>query len=118
MLGQDRFNNGAFRQRFTGLRWLLALGLVVVHMKAQDVQVFDGVGDGVGVELLLEDVFGSPIGRLFSLDLLVTRVLLKDGGTRKTKELRVGKKFLDGLVVLPKLGAVALVEDEDDALLA
>ena len=28
-------------------------------MEAQDVPVFDGVGDGVGVELLLEDVFGG-----------------------------------------------------------
>jgi hypothetical protein len=40
-----------------GLGRVLAFGLEVVHMEAQHVGVFDGVGDGVGVQLLLEQVF-------------------------------------------------------------
>ena len=35
-------------------------------MEAQDVAVFDGVGDGVGVELLLEDVGFHLLNGLFS----------------------------------------------------
>ena len=54
---------------------VLALGLEVIDVEAQDVPVLDGVGDGVGVELLLEEVLRGLHGGLRVLDLLLRRHL-------------------------------------------
>ena len=53
-----------------------------------------------------------------ALDLLVAGVLLEDGRAGEAEELGVGEELLDGLVVVAELRAVALVEDEDHALVA
>ena len=50
--------------------------------------------------------------------LLVAGVLLEDGRAGEAEELGVGEELLDGLVVVAELRAVALVEDEDHALVA
>jgi hypothetical protein len=97
---------------------LATFRLVVIDMEAQDVAVFDGVGDGVGVQLLLEDVGRSLVGRLLAFDLLIAGVLLEDRRAGKAEQLGVGEEFLDGLVVVAELRAVAFVEDEDHALVA
>ena len=101
-----------------GLGSVLAFGLVVVDVEAEDVPVLDGVGDGVGVELLLEEVLRGLERRLLALDLLVGGVCLEDRRAGEAEELGVGEELLDGLVVLAELRAVAFVEDEDDALVA
>jgi len=59
VLGQNRLNNGFLGQRLARLGFVFAFGLVIVNMEAQDVAVFDSVGDGVDVQLLLEDVLGG-----------------------------------------------------------
>ena len=87
-------------------------------MKPQHVPVLDRVGDGVGVEPLLEEVLGRLHGGLLGLDLLRGGVFLEDGRAGETEELRPGEELFDGLVVLAELGAVALVEDEGDAFFA
>ncbi len=84
-------------------------------MEAQDVPVVDGMGDGVGVELLREEVFRGAHGGLRVLDFLERGVRLEDGRAGEAEELGLGEELLDGLVVFPELRAVALVEDEDDA---
>jgi hypothetical protein len=53
-----------------GLGGFLPFRLEVVDVEAQDVAVLDGVGDGVGVELLLEEVRRGAHGGLGVLDLL------------------------------------------------
>ena len=78
----------------------------------------DGVRDGVGVQLLLEDVAGGLVGADGAVDLGVAGVLLEDGRAGEAEQLRLGKERLDGLVVVAELGAVALVEDDDQALVA
>jgi hypothetical protein len=84
-------------------------------VEAQDVAVLDGVGDGVGVELLLEEVRRGAHGGLGVLDLLQGGIGLEDGRAGEAEELGLGEERFDGLVVLAKLRAVAFVEDEDDA---
>ena len=49
MLGQNGFDDGFLGQRFPRLGLVLALGLVIVDMEAQDVTVLDGVRNGVDV---------------------------------------------------------------------
>jgi len=49
VLGQNGVDNGAFGEALAGLGRAFPLGLEVVHMEAQNVRVFDGVGDGVRV---------------------------------------------------------------------
>ena len=56
MLVEDGVDDGLLGERFARLEGVLAFGLVVVDVEAEDVAVFDGVGDGVGVQLLLEEV--------------------------------------------------------------
>ena len=60
VLGEDGIDDGALGERLARLGRLLAVGLVVVDVEAQDVAVFDGVGDGVGVQFLLEEVLRGP----------------------------------------------------------
>src|SRR5690554_8149782 len=84
-------------------------------MKAQHVFIFNGVGDGVGVQLLLKYVLGGFIGFALVLPHFVGGVFVEDGGAGEAKELGVRKKLLDGFVVFAKLGAVAFVENKDDA---
>ena len=76
------------------------------------------MGDGVGVELLIEEVVGSSKGGDVSLDLPGGRIVLKDRGASEAEELGVREEILDGLVVLTELGTVALVEDEDHPLVS
>ena len=101
-----------------GLGGVLAVGLVVVDVKAQDVAVLDGVGDGVFVQRLLEEVLRGLEGLHVALDALVAGVFLEDRRAGEAEELGLGEELLDGLVVVAELRAVAFVEDEDDALVA
>ncbi len=116
VLGEDGFDDGFFCQRFAGLGRVLAFRLEEVDVEAQDVTVLDGVGDGVGVQLLLEQVCRGAHGSGGVLDLLLRGIGLKDGCAGEAEELGLGEERFDHLVVLAELRAVALVEDEDDAL--
>ena len=118
VLFQDGLDDGALGEGFAGLGQCVAGRFEVVHMEAEDVPVFDGVGDGVGVELLLEKLDGGLHGGLLVLDFHAAGVFLKDGRAGEAEELGLGKEFFDGLVVLAELGAVAFVKDEDDAFFA
>ena len=97
---------------------MVPLGLVIIDMEAQHIAIFDGVGDGVGVQLLLKDVLGGFIRRRLAFDLLIAGVFVEDRRAGEAEQLGVGEEFLDGLVVLAELRAVAFVEDEDHALMA
>lgn len=114
---EDRFHHFLLGQSLAGFD-RRALGLVVIHVEAQHVAVVDGMGDGVGVELFAEDVGGGDHAGLLPLDGAVGGVLLEDRRAGEAKELGLRKELADGPVVLAKLGAVALVEDKDDALVA
>ena len=103
---------------WAGLEGGGVLWLVVVDVETEDVPILDRVGDGVGVEILLEEVLGGSKGGDVSLDLLDGRVVVEDRGASEAEELGVREELLDGLVVLAELRAVALVEDEDHPLLA
>ena len=87
-------------------------------MEAQDVAVFDGVGDGVFVQRLLEEVLRGLERLNVAFDALVAGVLLEDRRAGEAEELGLGEELLDGLVVVAELRAVAFVEDEDHALVA
>ena len=56
MLVEDGLGDGLFGEGLAGLQGRRVLWSVVVDVEAEDVPVLDGVGDGVGVELLLEEV--------------------------------------------------------------
>jgi hypothetical protein len=62
-------------------------------VETKDVPVLDGMGDGVGVELLLEKVLGRIHGGLLGLNLLRGGVFLKDGRARETEELGLGEEL-------------------------
>ncbi len=72
-------------------------------MKAQDIAIFDGVGDGVGVQLFVEDILGGLEGGNLALHLLAGGVGIKYRRAGEAEELGLGKERLDGLVVLAKL---------------
>ena len=117
VLGQNRLDDGLFGHRFARLGWVLAFGLVVVHVEAQHVAILDGMGNGVGMQLLLEQVCRGAHGGLGILDFLLAGIGLENGCASKTEQLRPGEKRLDGLVVVAKLRAMAFVKNEDDALI-
>jgi hypothetical protein len=76
------------------------------------------VRDGVGVQLLLEDVHRGLVGPFRAVGLFVTGVVVEDGRACEAEELRLGEEVLDGFVVVAELRAVALIEDEYDPLVA
>ncbi len=54
VLGEDGLDDGGLGNCFARLGGILCIGLVVIDVEAQDVAVFDGVRDRVGVQFLLE----------------------------------------------------------------
>ena len=118
MLVEDGLDDGLLCQRLALLGHVFAFRLVVINVEAQDIPVLDGVGDGVGVQFLLEEVGGGLEGGLLTFDLLIGGVFLEDRRAGEAEKLGVGEEFLDGLVVLAELRAVAFVEDEDHPLVA
>ena len=84
-------------------------------MEAEDVPIINGVGDGVGVELFLEQILRGAHGGLGVLNLLQGGIGLEDGRAGEAEELGAGEELFNGLMILPELGAVALIKDEDDA---
>ena len=83
----------AFGRASPGLGCLLApSGLKVVDVEAQDVGVFNGVGDGVFVELLLEQVFrGADWPASPSICSATVAFSFKDGRAGKAEELALGR---------------------------
>lgn len=53
-------------------------------MEAQNVAIFNGVGDGVLVQAALEQVIGGAVTGLLTLNLLNAGVLRKDGRASET----------------------------------
>ena len=78
MFVEDGLGYRPLGQSLAGLEGGGILWLVVVNVEAEDVSVLDCVGDGVGVELLLEEVLGSSKGGHVTLDLLDGRVVLEE----------------------------------------
>ena len=116
---EDGFDDGLLGDGLAGHRGgfpLFHLGFEVIDVELEHIAVFDGVSDGVFVQLLLEDVFGGPVAGDCAVDLLNGGILLEDGGAGEAEELGVGEEVFDRLVVFAELGAVALVEDEGYAL--
>ena len=87
-------------------------------MEAENIAVFNGMTDGVGMKLILEEIFRCLHGCLVIINLLCCCVFLKDGRAGEAEELSVREEFFDGLVVLSKLGAVTFIKDEDDTFVA
>ena len=117
-MSRNGLGNRLLGESLAGLEGRGVLGLVVIDVEAEDVPILDRVGDGVSVELFLEEVLGGSKGGDVSLDLPDGRVVLKDRGASEAEELGVREELLDGLVVLAELRAVALVEDEDHPLVS
>ena len=99
VLGKDGPNHGALGNSLAGLRrgWLIfwALGLEVIDAKTQDVAVLNGVGDRVGVQLLLEEVRRGAHRGLGVLDFLQGGIGLEDGRAGEAEELGLGEKLFD-----------------------
>ena len=62
MLVEDGLGDRLLGERLTRIEGGGVLWLVVVDVEAEDVPILDRVGDGVGVELLLEEVLGGSKG--------------------------------------------------------
>ena len=118
MFLEDGFDNGFPGHCFARLELVFAFRLKIVDMEAQDIVVFDGVRNGVGVQLLLKNVFRGFPGGLLPFNLLISGIFRKDRRAGEAEELGVGKKLLDGFVVFAELRTVAFVKDEDHALFA
>ncbi|MNU02072.1 hypothetical protein D3C72_2456750 [compost metagenome] len=54
MLGEDSLDDLGFGYAFAGLGRVLTIRLEVVHVEAQDIAIFNGMGDGVLVQTALE----------------------------------------------------------------
>jgi len=57
VLVDDGVDDGAFGEGFAGSGRVFAVWLEIIHVEAKDVFVFNGVGDCVGVEFAVEEVF-------------------------------------------------------------
>ena len=70
MLFEDGFNHGTFGDRLAGLGRVGTLGFVIVDVEAQNIAILNRMGNGVGVELLLEQIRRGAHRRLCVFDLL------------------------------------------------
>ena len=110
MFLQDSPDNSLFLCNASNI--IVLIGLKVVHMETQHVFIINGVSDSIGMQFFLKHIFCGLILGLLTSYLCIGCILLKDGRSRKTKQLRVWEKLFNGLVVLTKLRTMALVKDE------
>ena len=68
------------------------------------------------MQALLEHILSRNVFRLLAVDTGVATVLLENRGAGEAEELSLREEVPDGGVILTKLAAVALVENEDDTL--
>ena len=119
---KNGFHNRLPGQRVAGLwfciAFILTLAIKIVDMETQHIAVFNGVGDGVGMQLFLEEIPGGFERFNFAFYLFVAGVGLKDRRAGETEELGFWEKFLDCPMVLTELGTVAFVKDKHDTLVA
>ena len=85
MFFQDRFNHGLLGDCFTGLELCFPFEFEIVDVKTQHVAIFNGVGDGVVVQLLLENIFCGFVGCLRAVDFFVGCVFVKNWCAGKSK---------------------------------
>ena len=103
VLGQNGFNDLLLLHRLTWLGLVLTFWFEIVHMKSQHIAIFNSMGNGVGVQLLLKNILRSLIGCLLAFNLLIAGIGFKDRCASESEQLSVGEKFLDGLVVVTEL---------------
>lgn len=72
-------------------------------MKVQYIVVINGVGDGVGVQFFLENIFGCFVRSFCVFNNFVSGIFFKDGCICEVKELCIGKECFNGIVVVIKL---------------
>ena len=92
---EDCFGDGLLGEDLIFFGCDFAFGFVVIYMEAEDILIFDCMGDCVGVEFFLEEVFRGSHRFLFAFDLLLRGVFLEDGRACKAEELRVGEELFD-----------------------
>ena len=87
MFVEDGFGNRLLGKRLPRLGGGGIFWLVEIHVEAKDVPILNRVGDGVGVELFLEQVLCGSQGGCIFLDLSGGRVALEDRGASEAEEL-------------------------------
>ena len=103
VFGQNGFNDFLFLHGLTRLGLVLAFWLEIVHMEAQHIAVFNRMGDGIGMQLLLKNILRGLVRRLLAFYLLVAGISIEDRSSRESEQLGIGEEFLDGLVVVTEL---------------
>ena len=80
VLVENSLGDRTLGERLTGLGNVDVFRFVVVDMEAEDVPVLNRVGDRVGMEFILEQVFCSSKRSRFPLDLPDGRIVFEDRG--------------------------------------
>ena len=86
--------------------------LDVVHPEGQYIFVVNGVHNGIGVELIAKSLFRRAEGRVFAH----SRVNGENRCTGKAEQMIFFEIPGNGLVHIPKLAAVAFIEDDHNTL--
>ena len=99
----DRLDHGLLRDA-PGWVWgvvscLRGWAVAPWHGSRSTLRVFNGVGDGVGVQLLLEQVFRGRYGPAVLSSICCGLAFLEDGVPGKAEQLRLGKNSLMAVVV-------------------
>ena len=93
----------------------IAFGFVIIDMEFQDVAVINGIGDGVGVQLLFKNVQGRLKCGICAVNAFVTGVFFENWRAGKAEQLSFREEVFNRLMVVAELAAVAFVKDKDHA---
>ena len=63
----------------------ICLRLEIVDVETQNVSIFDGMSNGVGMQLLLKNIFGSYIRANCSVNLLIRGIFVENGCSGKSE---------------------------------
>ena len=116
--GSVMFRQNVLDNGLAGRRYNVALifSVVVVDMELENVFVINGIGDGVLMELLLEDVFCGDVGGCGTVNFCVVAVVFEDWRSGETEHLGVREEIFNHATVLAKLAPVTFIENEDNSL--
>ena len=95
----------------------IAFGFVIIDMEFQYVAVVNGIGDGVGVQLLFKDIQGCLKCGVCAVNAFVTGVFFENWRAGKAKQLSFREEVFNRPMVIAELASMTFVKDKHNLLL-
>ena len=110
VFGQYRIHYGLFFDGSVSIINLLSLRPEIIDMKTKYVVIIDSMGYGISMQLFLKNILCRFIRGLLTVYFSINGIIRENRSPCKTEQLRIGEKVFDSLMIVAKLGTMALIK--------